>query len=54
LICISQALDYSESLDQPFVFSTNGDAFEFHDKSVTAGYKERPLSLNAFPSPAEL
>jgi type I restriction enzyme R subunit len=51
---MQQALDYSDSLDLPFVFSTNGDAFVFHDKTVTAGEKERQLALDAFPSPAEL
>src|SRR5262245_36672152 len=51
---MQQALEYSDSLDLPLVFSSNGDAFLVHDKSVTAGEKERELSLNAFPSPAGL
>ena len=31
---IQQALDYAEILDIPFVFSSNGDGFLFHDKTV--------------------
>ena len=32
---LQQSLDYSEILDVPFVFSSNGDAFMFHDKTAT-------------------
>jgi len=32
---LQQALDYAEVLDIPFVFSSNGDGFIFHDKTVT-------------------
>ena len=31
---IQQALNYSESLNVPFVFSSNGDGFLFHDKTA--------------------
>ena len=51
---IQQALDYAEILDIPFVFSSNGDAFLFHDRTVTSGDIETELALNAFPSPAAL
>jgi len=51
---IQQALDYSDILDIPFVFSSNGDAFLFHDKTATSGDIERELSLDQFPSPAQL
>jgi type I restriction enzyme R subunit len=51
---MQQALDDGTTLDVPFVFSTNGDAFLEHDRTVTAGTVERELSLNAFPSPVEL
>ena len=51
---IQQALDYAEILDIPFVFSSNGDAFLFHDRTVTSGDIETELALNAFPSPATL
>ena len=51
---IQQALDYAEILDIPFVFSSNGDAFLFHDRTVTSGDIEIELALKAFPSPAAL
>src|SRR5215468_7266890 len=30
---MQQALEYAEILDIPFVFSSNGDAFLFHDRT---------------------
>jgi type I restriction enzyme R subunit len=48
---IQQALEYAETLQLPFVFSSNGDGFVFHDRSVTTGTMERTLSLSEFPSP---
>ncbi len=48
---IQQAIDYSNDLNLPFVFSSNGDSFIFHDK--TTG-EEREIPLNKFPSPEEL
>ena len=51
---IQQALGYSNTLDIPFVFSSNGDAFYFHDKTVTDSQIEREISLNDFPSPEVL
>ena len=51
---IQQALDYADILDVPFVFSSNGDGFYFHDKTATDGKIEQELSLNNFPSPNEL
>lgn len=51
---IQQALEYAEVLRVPFVFSSNGDGFVFHDRTVTEGPVERTLSLDEFPSPAEL
>lgn len=52
---MQQALGYSEILDIPFVFSSNGDGFLFHDKTVTGqGKLEQELSLNDFPSPENL
>ncbi len=51
---IQQALDYAETLDIPYVFSSNGDGFVFHDRTGQATEKEATLSLDAFPSPAEL
>jgi len=48
---IQQALDYANTLDIPFVFSSNGDGFYFHDKTSTDGEIEKELSLEEFPSP---
>ncbi|PLY13832.1 MAG: restriction endonuclease [Sedimenticola sp.] len=51
---MQQALDYAEILDLPFVFSTNGDGFLFHDRTGLSEQVERQLSLDQFPSPEEL
>lgn len=51
---MQQALGYAEALDVPFVFSSNGDGFLFHDRSGTGDQVETALSLGQFPSPAEL
>lgn len=52
---MQQALGYSEMHgDLPFVFSSNGDGFLFHDRTATDGPVETELSLEDFPSPAEL
>ena len=51
---IQQAMDYANRLDVPFVFSSNGDGFVFHDKSCTGPEMETTLPLDAFPSPEEL
>ncbi|MBR1279767.1 EcoAI/FtnUII family type I restriction enzme subunit R [Bradyrhizobium sp. AUGA SZCCT0283] len=51
---IQQGLAYAETLEIPFVFSTNGDAFLFHDKTITSGPIETQIPLNAFPSPNQL
>jgi type I restriction enzyme R subunit len=51
---IQQALGYARPLDVPFVFSSNGDGFLFHDKTVTTGNIEKELPLHAFPTPEEL
>ena len=48
---IQQALGYANTLDIPFVFSSNGDGFYFHDKTATDGEIEKELSLEEFPSP---
>ena len=31
---MQQALDYAEALDLPFAFTSNGDGFVFHDRTV--------------------
>jgi type I restriction enzyme, R subunit len=51
---IQQALDYANILDIPSVFSSNGDGFYHHDRTCTDGEIEKELSLDQFPSPAEL
>lgn len=48
---IQQALGYANTLDIPCVFSSNGDGFYFHDKTVTDGKIEKELTLDEFPSP---
>lgn len=51
---MQQALDYAATLDIPFVFSSNGDGFVFHDRTGQAAEVETELTLDAFPQPAEL
>jgi type I restriction enzyme R subunit len=51
---MSQALEYAEILNIPFVFSSNGDGFTFHDRTGTLPEVESSLRLDAFPSPARL
>jgi type I restriction enzyme R subunit len=51
---MQQALDYAVTLDIPFVFSSNGDAFVFHDRTGTSPQKEATIRLDAFPSPSDL
>lgn len=48
---MQQAIAYAETLDVPFVYSSNGDGFLEHDmKNGT----EREIPLDQFPSPEEL
>src|SRR5271166_5703927 len=51
---MQQGLDYAKVLDIPFVFSSNGDAFLFHDRTGQADQIETERPLDDFPSPAEL
>lgn len=51
---MQQALEYSEILDIPFIFTSNGTGFRFHDKTGTSEQVERDLPLDCLPSPAEL
>ena len=51
---MQQALDYAETLNIPFVFSSNGDGFVFHDRTGASTPHEADLPLDAFPSPADL
>ena len=51
---MQQALGYAEALDAPFVFSSNGDGFLFHDRTGTGAQVETELTLDQFPTPDEL
>lgn len=51
---MQQALNYAETLEIPFVFSSNGEAFLMHDRTGHAKQVEEKLDLNAFPSPEHL
>jgi type I restriction enzyme R subunit len=51
---MQQALGYAHPLDIPFVFSSNGDGFLFHDKTAESGPIETEIPLNRFPSPEQL
>ena len=51
---MQQALDYAQRLLVPFVFTSNGDSFVFHNRIITDKTKETILSLDKFPSPEEL
>ena len=51
---MQQALGYAETLDIPFVFSSNGDGFVFHDRTGASAVPESNLSLDEFPSPQDL
>jgi type I restriction enzyme R subunit len=51
---IQQALDYATTLDIPFVFSSNGDGFVFHDRTGASNPREANLGLDAFPTPTDL
>ena len=45
---MQQALEYAETLDVPYVFSSNGDAFLFHDRTGQSHPVEREIGLNEF------
>lgn len=47
---MQQGLGYAEMLQVPFVFSSNGDGFLFHNKIAKDGIIERELALSEFPS----
>jgi hypothetical protein len=49
---MQQALDYAETLEIPFIFSSNGDGFVFHDRTGTSAEREAALALDNFPPPA--
>ena len=51
---MQQALDYAETLNVPFAFSSNGDGFVFHDRTGASTPIESNLPLEGFPSPTDL
>ncbi|MEY2116215.1 EcoAI/FtnUII family type I restriction enzme subunit R [Rhodanobacter sp. FW106-PBR-R2A-1-13] len=51
---MQQALGYATTLDIPYVFSSNGKGFQFHDRSGVSVPLEQSLSMDEFPSPNEL
>ncbi|MEI8291922.1 MAG: DEAD/DEAH box helicase family protein [Verrucomicrobiota bacterium] len=51
---MQQALEYGDTLEVPFVFSSNGDAFMFHDRTGQSDPVEREITLAEFPSAEDL
>ena len=51
---MQQGLSYAETLNIPFVFSSNGDGFVFHDRTGMTTEMEATLSLDDFPPPGDL
>ncbi len=51
---MQQALGYAKSLETPFVFTSNGDGFVFHDATGQSDERERHIALDALPSPEQL
>lgn len=51
---MQQALKYSDALDVPFVFSSNGDGFLFHDRTGKNTKPETEISIDSFPTPTDL
>ena len=48
---MQQALEYADTLNIPFVFSSNGDSFVLHDRTGTMDETESTIALEDFPSP---
>lgn len=51
---MQQALGYADALDVPFVFSSNGHQYLFHDKTGLSGNTETLIDPNDFPSPEQM
>ncbi|MEM9406754.1 MAG: DEAD/DEAH box helicase family protein [Acidobacteriota bacterium] len=51
---MEQALAYAESLQVPFVFTSNGTGFVLHDRTGNSSPVEQEIPLADFPSPADL
>jgi len=48
---MQQAIEYAEILDVPYVYTSNGEAFQEYDRKRG---KERIISISDFPTPDEL
>ena len=46
---MQQGLDYATTLDIPFVFSSNGDGFVFHDRTGSGGATESDARPRCLP-----
>lgn len=51
---MQQGLEHAETLDVPFVFTSNGDGFVLHDRTGLQPERETELAVGAFPSPETL
>lgn len=51
---MQQALDYASALQVPFVFSSNGKGFTFHDRTGLLVQGEVELGIHEFPAPDAL
>lgn len=51
---MQQGLKYAEDLQVPYVFTSNGDSFMFHNRLAKTGEIEKVISMDDFPSPEAL
>ena len=51
---LQQGIEYGETLDIPFVFSSNGDGFIEHDRTGISKEIETEIPMDGFPRPIEL
>ncbi len=51
---MQQGAEYAQTLQVPFVFSSNGDAFLFRNTLMSEGGLEKEIELEDFPSPEQL
>lgn len=51
---MQQGLNYGEMINVPFVFSSNGNGFLFHNSLAKDSQVEKEITLEEFPSPESL
>jgi type I restriction enzyme, R subunit len=51
---MQQGIGYADTLQVPFVFSSNGDGFMFRNTLLSEGELEQEIALDEFPSPEQL